>query len=236
MKKIIVSALILTTVLATGITGYASYSRSGQLARPCELRHQDVVKESVPGAYISDAAAFAGKRVLAYQKASPLEKKAAIESAKDDTASTKTDTSTAKADTASVNTDTASVEAVAASVETAAVSNTADAAAVANQALCPHGYCIDQGVCPYSDCPYGGYCVNNDGYQYQDCWNNGDYVNSGGDTYVNEPDYGSQTSDYTCYQGGGQGYGYQGGCGQGYGYGQGNGYGYHHGGRGHHWE
>lgn len=228
MKKIIVSALILTTVLATGITGYASYSRSGQLARPCALWCQDVVKGSVAGTCVSDVAAFAGKRVLTYKEASAVEKKAAVESAKNET-------TTAKADIASVNTDTSSVEAVAASAETAAVSSAADTTAVVNQALCPHGYCIDQGVCPYSDCPYGGYCVNNDGYQYQDSWDNGAYVNGGGDTYVNEPNYGSQTSDYTCYQGGGQGYGYQGGCGQGYGYGQGNGYGYHHGG-GHHWE
>ena len=224
MKKMIVSALVFVSVTVTGITGFASPSRGGQLARSCESWCR-AASECLGGTSFSDAAAVAGKRMLSYQKANVLEKKAALASAsaKSDTAA---ETGTAsKTETASAQTAAAPAQTAPASAQTAAVYT--DTTAVANQAYCSHGYCVGQ--CPYSDCPHGGYCANNDGYQYQDNWNDTSYANGGGDTYVYDDSYyGGQTSDYSCYQGYGQGYGCQGGYSQGYSSG------HHSGGHGHH--
>lgn len=236
MRKMIVSALVFISVTVTGITGYAASSRAGQFVRPC-ASWCHAASECLAGTLFSDTAAFAGKRMLSYQKANVLEKKAATASAsaKNDTAadadaSINTDTASVNADAAT--TEMVSTESTAAPAQAAAVPAVADTTVVADQSLCPHGYCIGQGVCPYVDCPNGGYCYNNDGYQYQD--------SSQGYGYQGGYDQ-SAGQDYS-YQGGydqsyGQGYGYQGGCGYGQGYGCQGGYGNgsgHHGGRGHH--
>lgn len=220
MKKIIVSALVFISVTAMGITGYASSTRGGQLARPCGFWCR-AASECMAGACVSDMSTFAGKRLLSYQKANALEKKAALAdaAAKNDTAAK---AASAQADAVSANADTAADTTTAASTQAAAVSTVVDTAAVTDQSLCPHGYCIGQGLCPYSDCPNGGYCYNNDGYQ------------DSSQGYGYQGGYDQSTVDQgTAYQGGygcgyGQGYGCQGGYGQGYGAG------YHHGGHGHH--